>query len=217
MELGAEHALMLRIYEQWHGEIVQAIRGSSVIAPFLAALTANESGGSATAHAFEPGVYAQLRAVMMGQQPSFGSIVRENLTQLVEQDYEAQHSDSPTIQGTRRFSEVPPAVREKVLRQLATSWGLTQIMGYQTIARKKTVQDLLDPTSHYQVAVELLEELGRRFRLSLSKDAEALFRSWNTGRPTGRTYDPDYVSRGIQRLRIYSMIAQPSIQQNNSV
>jgi hypothetical protein len=206
----SERALMLRIYEKWHSEIVAATRNSALSAPFLAALTANESGGDPLAHAFEAGVYGQLQAVIRGQQPGFGSIVAADLIQLAEQDFEAQQGASApqTSQGTSQFSGVSPAVQEKVLRQMATSWGLTQIMGYQTIKRKKTVQDLLNPASHYAFAVELLEELGRRFHLNLSEDAEPLFRSWNSGRPNGKTFDCDYVSRGMERLRLYSAIAR---------
>jgi hypothetical protein len=213
LNVNFERALMLRIYEKWHVEIVNATRNSSISAPLVAALTANESGGDPDAHAFEPGVYGQLRAVIKGEQPVFGSIVAADLVRLAEEDIEAQAEKSALqmIQEARQFPGVSPAVQEKVLRQMATSWGLTQIMGYQTIERKKTMRYLLNPASHYQFAVELLEELGRRFHLNPSKDAEPLFRCWNAGHPDGKTFDPDYVLRGVQRLRLYSVIARAGV------
>jgi hypothetical protein len=210
-EANAERALMVRIYETWNGEIVKATRNSGVSAPFLAALTANESGGDPVAQAFEPEIFERLQAVVQGEQHTFGSIMAADLVRLAQEDVETEEA-SPmlgAVQGAKQFADVSPAVQEKVLRQMATSWGLTQIMGYETINRKTTVQDLLNPALHYEFAVELLEELSRRFRLNSSKDAGPLFRCWNTGHPNGETSDPDYVSRGIQRLSVYSAIVQP--------
>ncbi|HTV56335.1 MAG TPA: hypothetical protein VMI06_15640 [Terriglobia bacterium] len=209
-EVTAERALMLRIYGKWNGEIVKATRSSSVSAAFLAALTANESGGDPAAQAFEPGIFERLLAVMKGEQPAFGSITAADLVRMAQQGSGALEPNSTlrTTQETKQSAEVSPALQKRVLRQMATSWGLTQIMGYQTINRKETVQVLLDPLSHYELAVELLEEFSRRFHLNPSKDAESMFRCWNTGRPDGKTSDPDYVPQGIQRLRLYSAIAQ---------
>jgi hypothetical protein len=209
-EVKAERALMLRIYENWNGEIVKATRSSSASAAFLAALTANESGGDPTAQAFEPEIFEGLQAVLKGEQPAFGSIRGADLVRLAQEGFGTQEANTTVgaIQETKQSAEVSPTVQEKVLRQMATSWGLTQIMGYQTINRKETVRDLLDPASHYQLAVELLEELSRRFHLNPSKEVESLFRCWNTGRPDGKTSEPNYVARGIQRLRLYSAIAQ---------
>ena len=30
-----------------------------------------------------------------------------------------------------------------------------------------------------------------------------LFRCWNTGRPNGKTFDPNYVQNGLRRIEIY--------------
>lgn len=100
---------------------------------------------------------------------------------------------------------------EKVgLRELATSWGLTQIMGYQVVGRKAAIRELLDPQFNYRFAVELLSEFAHRFRLKLSSDFEALFRCWNTGDPEGETFDPDYAARGILRMQLYQNLIERS-------
>jgi hypothetical protein len=200
-----ERALMLQIYEKWHGYMRQATRNSSVPEPFVAALTANESGGDPVARAFEPAIFRQLLAVIRGQESRWGSLVAADLRRVAEGGFQAPSEESGATQNNERSSV---AAQQQALRELATSWGLTQIMGYQLIHRKRTLKDLLSPLSHYEIAVELLEEFGKRFRLNIPEDAEALFRAWNTGRPDGKTSDPDYALRGIRRMRIYNAIVQ---------
>jgi hypothetical protein len=208
----AERALMLRIYRTWGREISEATSNSPVLPSFLAALTANESGGNAAAQVFEPGIYKRLQAVVSGEEPAFGSLVAEDLLSQSLSEFEPRIEESALrmIQSTALQPDVSEAAREKALREMATSWGLTQIMGYHVIRWKRNIQDLLDPATHFQFAIDLLEELGRRFQLNLSRDFESLFRSWNTGHPSGKTFDPDYAFRGIQRMRIYGAIAESS-------
>jgi len=33
-----------------------------------------------------------------------------------------------------------------------------------------------------------------------------MFCCWNTGRPYGKTFDPDYVEKGLRRMRIYRQL-----------
>jgi hypothetical protein len=215
-ETGFQGPLMGQIYRHWHGPITAAISDSAVPASFVAALTANESGGDPAARAFEPGIFKELQAVLSGQEPRWGSLVAEDLRHAVATELEVQSGQSHAIQNSPVSGL---SAQEEALRQLATSWGLTQIMGYHIIHRGRTIQDLLNPLTHYRLAVELLEEFGKRFRLDLSADAEALFRTWNTGRPDGKTADPAYALRGIQRMRIYTAIVRahrPSIREDHA-
>lgn len=205
----AEHALMSRICERWRRGILQATRNSSVSPCFLAALTANESGGEPAAQAFEPGIYRRLQAVASGREPAFGTIVAKDLIAAADSGFGPLAASSPgCFPDEIDVSKLEETAQEQLLRKLATSWGLTQIMGYQVIGRQVTLEDLLEPESHYQFAVLLLEELGRRFGLKLSRDYESLFRSWNTGHPEGKTFDPDYVSRGMLRMELYRDVVQ---------
>lgn len=155
------------------------------VAPeFLAALTANESGGDPDARRFEPGVYKHLMDVFEGRAPAYGSIRKPTLDHKVAGD---------------------PAPAD-VIRSLATSWGLTQIMGYHMLGRPEPVEKLREPAFHYQMAAKLLREFAAQHHLDLQRDFEALFRCWNTGRPDGRTFDPAYVENGLRRIEVYRQL-----------
>ena len=104
------------------------------------------------------------------------------------------------------------------IRALATSWGPFQIMGYHTITMSKkgpsvTVEDL---TNHNALAVGVRwvsDNYGNAIRSKRFKDA---FHIHNTGRPypkvgAPRTYDPNYVSNGLQFIR-YFQANEPNIE-----
>ena len=95
------------------------------------------------------------------------------------------------------------ACEDDALRELSTSWGYTQIMGYHMTSRGGTARDLLDPPRHFRVAIELLAEFAEAYQLDLAHEFEEMFRSWNTGRPYGATHDPGYVSNGLRRISLY--------------
>jgi len=209
-----DRIVVRRVYDRCHPFIVKAVSATALPAEFLAALAANESGGNPKAACFEPEVYKRLKAVASGEAPSFGCITGKNIF--------AQASGSPGPGGHRvdeplscldqrpEAVQVLTALEEDELRELATSWGFTQIMGYQAIARKSMARNLLDPQFHFQIAVEILIDFARRFRLRLSQDFEALFRCWNTGHPDGRTFDPDYVAKGMRRMKLYRELMEPA-------
>ncbi len=94
-------------------------------------------------------------------------------------------------------------LEEEALRELATSWGYTQIMGYHMVGRQGTVRDLLEPRFHYGLAVRLLSEFAQEYQLDLMREFEEMFRCWNTGGPYGKTSDPAYVEKGLERLQLY--------------
>ncbi len=203
-----------RVYDKCHPFIMKSVSATALPAEFLAALAANESGGNPKATCFEPEVYKRLKAVASGEAPSFGSITGKDIF--------AQVSGRPSLTLYRvdeplsSLDQLPGATKllsaleENELRELATSWGFTQIMGYQAIARKSAARDLLDPQFHFQMAVEILTDFSRRFHLRLSQDFEALFRCWNTGHPDGKTFDPDYVTKGMRRMKLYRELMESS-------
>ncbi|MGH9447573.1 MAG: hypothetical protein ACRD3O_17860, partial [Terriglobia bacterium] len=148
--------------------------------------------------------------VITGEVSSYGGIVAKDLFSAFEENFRSPAPDLAQDGGEAAETEAPlgtlTAAQDQALRQMATSWGLTQIMGYRILGRTETVEDLLTPLFHLRYAVRLLEGLGRRFTLDLSKDFESLFQAWNCGHPGGKTYDPQYVPRGMQRMSLYETL-----------
>jgi hypothetical protein len=207
----AERKLMRRVMDHCDGVIRQACKASSVPPEFLAALTANESGGNPHAMRFEPAVYRHLKAVAAGDASRYGSLKAPDLAAELEEvlhpkspEYYARYLTSPF--GRLHSPELAQAADE-ALREMATSWGFTQIMGFHMVGRRGTARDLLDPARHYRIAVELLAEFAEDYQLDLASEFAGLFRCWNTGQPHGKTTDPAYVEHGLLRLELYRQLA----------
>lgn len=96
-----------------------------------------------------------------------------------------------------RLKDAPDAA----LKALATSYGLTQIMGYWAIHLNTTVAELRHPETHLGYAVKLL--LLNAEKYIASRNYGAVFRIWNSGSPTGRTHDPDYVHNASAVMDAY--------------
>ena len=171
---------MLRIKTQWGAAIQEACKYSSVPPEFLAALIAGESGGDPSARRFEKSVYNKFQNVLRGYVGSYANLSKGDLG----------------------------ALGDAAIRDLATSWGLTQVMGYHTARRPGGVAILKDPETHLKFALGLVAEFAERFQLSVTTEFTEMFRCWNTGRPNGQTYDPKYVERGLARLETYRAISQ---------
>lgn len=210
--LRAERKLAQQIFERCHLSILQACAHSLVSPEFLGALTASESGGNSKAARFEPAVYRHLSAVANGRFPVFAGIRAPEL------DAELEEMLHPKAGGfharylgpgfTTDHRDQLARLEEEALRELATSWGFTQIMGYHMVGREGTSRQLIDPDFHYRLAVELLAEFARDFELDPGVEFEEMFRCWNTGSPYGNTFDPEYVAKGLARLKLYREVAQ---------
>ena len=175
---------MNRIHQQWGPAITEACKYSSVPPEFLAALIAGESGGDPEAKRFEPRVFRKFCVVRSGLSREYAGITHDFL--------------ASTEDGT--------------LRDWATSWGLTQVMGYHVARRPGGVAILKDPATHLKFALGLLGEFVERFQLNPKLEFEEMFRCWNSGAPyddpktpriEGKTFDPKYVARGLARMEIY--------------
>ena len=175
---------MLRIKTRWGPAIQEACKYSSVPQEFLAALIANESGGNSEAQRFERGVFRKLCAVRAGDLREYGGITHAFLA----------------------------STEDTSLRDWATSWGLTQIMGYHVARRPGGVEILKVPASHLKFALGLLGEFVEHLQLNPKAEFEEMFRCWNSGAPyddaktariEGKTFDPKYVARGLARMKIY--------------
>jgi hypothetical protein len=196
--------LMSMIHQKWGPEIAQAcsVRGtwnvSAIPQAFLAALVANESGGNPDARRFEKGVLAALWEVLAGRSAAYGSIHRSELVAYVTVP---PLSDPPA-------GGIPAAVTAALLRLdgLATSWGLTQIMGYEALAMNTPIANLKWPNASLLWTLRMLRDFEHRWKLPDGVDCEEMFRCWNTGRPHAPTADPNYVPRGLARMKIYAAL-----------
>ena len=203
----AEHRLVRRVFTRCDEFIQEACRSSSVPVEFLGALTANESGGDSAAVRFEPSVYRHLKAVAAGERPRYGGIgaeaLCEELTEVLHPKTGEFHEKFLNSLFTAGQASELSRLADEALRELASSWGFVQIMGFHLIGRHGTVRDLLEPRFHYHLANQLLAEFAESYQLDRGREFEELFRCWNTGRPDGRTTDPAYVENGLRRMKLY--------------
>src|SRR5208282_4714750 len=116
--------LMLSIRKTWGGTITEACRASSIPVSFMAALIAGESGGHNDANRFEKNVLASLWEVLLGRKADYGSLRRADVVLYVTGAAPNPVSAPATL----------PADAFQRVDALATSWGLTQIMGYNALA-----------------------------------------------------------------------------------
>ena len=198
---------MARVREQCHALLAEACRYSSVAVEFLAALVANESGGYSRARRFEPAVYGHLAAIAAGRARKYGSLTLPRLDaelgEMLHPKSDAYHAAQlDEAFGAEHAVEIT-AAHDEALRELATSWGYTQIMGYHMVGRAGTVRDLLEPRFHFRIALELLAEFTQHYQLDARREFAELFRCWNTGQPYGETTDPAYVEKGLRRMELY--------------
>ena len=193
----SETQLMQAIKSTWGTLITSACESSSVPAGFLAALVANESGGHNDARRFEPKVLASLWEVLLGRKANYGSVARAEVVDFV----------SGVSQAIFNVPKSLPADAFQRVDGLATSWGLTQIMGYHVLGTSHDLGDLKTPEPHFQMALRMLGGFAEEFSLDVTKDFEELFRCWNTGRPDGQTFDPQYANNGLVRMAVWSSLA----------
>jgi len=203
----AERRLVQRVFTRCDGFIQEACRSSSVRAEFVGALTANESGGDPAAVRFEPSVYRHLKAVAAGESPRYVGICAQELGEELAEVLHPKTGDfhEKFLNSLFRADQAGELSRlaDEALRELASSWGFVQIMGYHVMGRHGTVRDLLQPRFHYHLANQLLAEFAQSYQLDLGREFEELFHCWNTGRPDGRTTDPAYAENGLMRMEIY--------------
>ncbi len=202
--------LLETVRERCHVVMGEACQYSSIPVAFLAALVANESGGNPQAMRFEPAVYRHLKQLAEGHSPRYGGIsilgLERELADMLRPKADAFHAAHLSESFATTNSAEIAAMRDEALRELATSWGYTQIMGYHMVGRAGTVRDLLEPRFHFRMALELLSQFIERYQLDPRREFTEMFRCWNTGRPYGETTDPRYAEKGLRRMETYRAI-----------
>lgn len=195
--------LMTRIRDKWGSSIADACKASTIPEPFLAALVANETGGDPYGKRFEQGVLADLWEVLQGRKAHFGSIGRDQIVNYVT----AATPGSGSLTGVGFIAQFSGALQR--LDSLASSWGLTQIMGYEALVFSVTVSDLQVTAFGLRTSLRMLGQFASRFNLDLANDFSEMFDCWNSGRPHARTADPNYIPNGLARLQIYQSLLPP--------
>jgi hypothetical protein len=193
----SETELMQLIKDRWGAEISAAGQASGTVQSFLAALIANESGGKNDALRFEPAVFIELKEVLLGTRPHYApSGIRHPILKTDLLAY-----CDPGV-GEQRGSFADSL---QCLHNLATSWGLTQIMGWHVVEFQTGMGTamLATPGGNLQFATRLLAWFAEHYGLDLANDFDALFHCWNAGDPSHPTYDPNYVANGLARKAIY--------------
>lgn len=197
-----EIAQMQHIHDKWGALIAAAAHTTTVTESFLAALVAGESNGDPTAKRFEPSVFERLLEVCVGKRAAFtvpGINRPLGVADLL--GFIGTHPGS-FVQGLQNTVD------------LATSFGLTQIMGWHAVElyRELDLEKMkTDPQVQLNFTINLLVVLANKYDLNLARETEAMFTCWNTGEPDGHTYDPNYVANGQRRIQIYQQITAPNV------
>lgn len=203
----AERDLMTWIQKQYGPLLASTEAASGIPAAFFAALIANESGGNPNATRFEPAVFAALAEVLLGRKAAYGSLGAEDVVSFVAPPIPMIENDGTVTNKTIVTAGI------KRLADLATSWGLTQIMGYEAIAYNLLdgVAALSSPVSAMARTAIMLKDFARRFSIDFGRPfttpiASELFDCWNTGRPHAPTADPTYIPDGLARMALFESL-----------
>lgn len=91
---------------------------------------------------------------------------------------------------------------DDALKNLATSWGPFQLMGYQCIELGVHLQDIRGKDALYWGVFWINKQYGKRLRRGEFKDA---FHIHNTGQPLpnnniAKTHDPKYIDKGLEYM-----------------
>lgn len=204
-----ELALMESIHAKYSAEIEIACRNTAIAPAFVAALIANESGGNLDARRFEKNVLAALWEVLLGRKATYGSISRDDLLGYLPAGLLSAAS------AARLFSGGPGLLTPVLQRfdDLASSHGLTQIMGYEVFdfsAISPTIDKLHTAEGCLQMTILMLQKFVIRWALDPASDFSQLFDAWNTGRPHAPTADPQYIPNGLRRMALYAHAAELS-------
>lgn len=188
--LEQETALMSLIRDQMGAPIRDAVKGTAIPEAFVAALTANESGGNPAASRFEAAEQDEFLLVLDCKRGPYQGITAAQLQKAIRGD-------------------------TRSLVAFCTSWGPTQIMGWHAIKEGYPLSELLTIPRHFYHAVQELLDFAREFRMMLppapfpdgvafpDQIATDLFHCWNAGAPTRPTTDPAYSADGLERMKIY--------------
>ena len=162
--------------ENYGEEVLRYAKEFNLSPTFLKALIVLEcSGNNPAGERFESDVYEKLKEVQEGTRNSYDLITRKQIRDC----------------------------SDDALRNLATSWGPFQIMGYKCIRLGIEIQDLRGEESIKWGVKWINNEYGNLIR---NNQFEKAFRIHNTGSPKGETHDPNYVSNGLDHIAYFDAL-----------
>jgi hypothetical protein len=194
--------LMRKIKSELGDYIAGAVEGTPFPPSLLAALSANESSGVANAQRFEPAVFAELAEVLVLQRPSYSPAGSKRALTAGDLQQACWPQSSPVPGKSSDVFTFPQGVL--ALKNLATSFGPTQIMGWHSVELTFPLGDLCNLATHFERTVQLLQWFKDRYHLG--NDLVAYFHCWNTGSPTAPTFNPNYIRDGLDWKRLYESI-----------
>jgi hypothetical protein len=141
----------------------------------LALIVLESSGRKVVPPRFEPQIYQYLKEVKQGKRASFEHVTPRHLTDATDD----------------------------ALKNLASSWGPFQLMGYKCLLLGIKVRDIRGPDAVYWGIKWIDMTYGKELRAKRYKDA---FHIHNTGRRfplIGKpfTHDPGYVYKGLSYMK----------------
>jgi hypothetical protein len=160
-------------------EIDDAAKKYDLDASFLKSLCALESSGKSNPGSrFEPHVYQKLKKLKNKEIDKYDCLFPKDLQN----------------------------ASDEALKNLATSWGPFQLMGYKCLELGVTVKDLRGRNTIDHSVDWISKSYGHLIRTKKYEDA---FHFHNTGRVVPRlgrylTYDKSYVPRGIKYMKYFS-------------
>ena len=174
----ASKDVVSRVKANYSNEADRCATEFNLPASYLKSLIILESSGKKPAGSrFEKHVYQKLKKVRAGSLKSF-----EHITQAELKD-----------------------ASDEALKNLATSWGPFQIMGYKCIHLKINLSDLRNDKAIYYGSKWINMTYGDYLRKGKYRDG---FHIHNTGHPyptfgPSKTYDPKYVPRGLRYMKSF--------------
>ncbi len=171
--ISIQQTVVEKTYNNYGQQAIKAGKMYDLPPEYLLALIVLESSGrKIVPQRFESHVFRKLDAVARGRMSRLEGITAEQLI---------GKSDGQ-------------------LKQLASSWGPFQIMGYKSYEIDVSIQDLQGRNAVMNGAKWIDKNYGKQLRDSNLKDA---FHIHNTGRPypkfgPAKTYHKDYVPKGLK-------------------
>jgi hypothetical protein len=166
------------VLENYGLEIQQEAYRLQLPAEFFAALCMLESGGRKPCPPkFEKHVYTKLCLVKTGNKNNYEHVTHEDIAD----------------------------ANDGAIRNLASSWGPFQIMGYKCLLLDINIEDLRGPQTVYWSMQWIDANYGKYLR---KKDYKSAFHMHNAGSPfpkNGRTktHDPNYVKNGLKWMAYF--------------
>lgn len=165
-------------YYNYSEEVAAAAEEFDLPYAYLMALIVLECSGQKPAGSrFESGIYRRMEQVRSGERRKYEDVKHKQLEN----------------------------ASDEALKNLATSWGPFQLMGYKCVGLNVNVDDIRGDKAVYYGAKWINEEYGDLLRKEKYKDA---FHFHNTGRKHPllggpRTHDPHYIDRGLKYIAYF--------------